>query len=361
MAHDVFISYSKKDAAVAEAVCAELEARGIQCWIAPRNIVSGTKYSHSIITGITQSQLMVVVYSSNANESNHVVAEIDRAYNKRIPIIPFRIEDVPLSEDLEYYLSTSQWLDALEGPLKDHLERLVETVRLLLKKTGSLPQPPPSSRQVAPGAPPAVVARAGKAPWIIAGSVGLVVFGLVALLAIGIIVSNVAKQSGNRPLANGNFASVTPAVLPSVNARDDAQSTADVVEAEILRRARTDILEAEKKGDKETLKSLLGNNFVTHRPNNQNLNKEQLIQEVDSGQFIEGLKVPDRAKVTIEVSDARASRGVSSALTAVVKFSYWDQGHMITEAHVDITVFVKENDHLVATVNRWANAAAPAR
>jgi len=34
---------------VAEAVCAELEARGIECWIAPRNIVSGTKYSHSII------------------------------------------------------------------------------------------------------------------------------------------------------------------------------------------------------------------------------------------------------------------------------------------------------------------------
>ena len=34
---------------MAEAVCAELEARGIECWIAPRNIVSGTKYSHSII------------------------------------------------------------------------------------------------------------------------------------------------------------------------------------------------------------------------------------------------------------------------------------------------------------------------
>lgn len=140
MAHEVFISYSKKDGAVAEAVCAELEANGIQCWMAPRNIVSGTKYSQSIINGITESQLMVVVYSSNANESNHVVAEIDRAYNKRIPIIPYRIEDVPLSSDLEYYLSTSQWLDAFDGQTKQHLQRLVETVRLLLKENRQLAQ-----------------------------------------------------------------------------------------------------------------------------------------------------------------------------------------------------------------------------
>jgi hypothetical protein len=52
MAHEVFISYSQKDAAVAEAVCAELEAKGIQCWIAPRHIVSGTKYSQSHVLAL---------------------------------------------------------------------------------------------------------------------------------------------------------------------------------------------------------------------------------------------------------------------------------------------------------------------
>ena len=34
MAHDVFISYSTKDKVIADAICANLENRGIRCWIA---------------------------------------------------------------------------------------------------------------------------------------------------------------------------------------------------------------------------------------------------------------------------------------------------------------------------------------
>ena len=41
MAHDVFISYSTKNTEYAEAVCEKLEDNGIECWIAPRNIVYG--------------------------------------------------------------------------------------------------------------------------------------------------------------------------------------------------------------------------------------------------------------------------------------------------------------------------------
>ncbi len=39
MAHDVFISHSAKDKATADAVCAVLEAEGIRCWIAPRDVL----------------------------------------------------------------------------------------------------------------------------------------------------------------------------------------------------------------------------------------------------------------------------------------------------------------------------------
>ena len=35
----VFISYASRDAAVAQKVCSALEAAGIPCWIAPRNVV----------------------------------------------------------------------------------------------------------------------------------------------------------------------------------------------------------------------------------------------------------------------------------------------------------------------------------
>lgn len=41
MAHDVFISHSAKDKEAAHGLCAGLEARGLRCWIAPRDIVPG--------------------------------------------------------------------------------------------------------------------------------------------------------------------------------------------------------------------------------------------------------------------------------------------------------------------------------
>jgi hypothetical protein len=44
MTHDVFISYSSLDKAVADAACAALEAYGIRCWIAPRDIVPGKEW-----------------------------------------------------------------------------------------------------------------------------------------------------------------------------------------------------------------------------------------------------------------------------------------------------------------------------
>jgi len=39
MAYDVFISYGHEDKIVADAACARLEACGIRCWIAPRDVV----------------------------------------------------------------------------------------------------------------------------------------------------------------------------------------------------------------------------------------------------------------------------------------------------------------------------------
>src|SRR5262245_10875317 len=103
MAHDVFISYSSKDKPVADAVCANLEANGIRCWIAPRDILPGQDWGESIIDAINQSRIMVLVFSSSANTSPQIKREVERSVSKGIPIIPFRIEDVPLSKSLEYF------------------------------------------------------------------------------------------------------------------------------------------------------------------------------------------------------------------------------------------------------------------
>ncbi len=85
MAHDVFISYSSKDQTAADALCATLEAHGIPCWIATRNITYGSDYGEAIVDGIHESRVMVLVFSSHANTSPHIKREVDRAVSKSSP------------------------------------------------------------------------------------------------------------------------------------------------------------------------------------------------------------------------------------------------------------------------------------
>lgn len=137
-AFDVFLSYSSKDKTIADAAVAVLEQRGLRCWVAPRNIVAGKEWGESIIEGIQSSGLMVLIFSQHSNSSQQVVREVERAVAKGIPIIPFRIEDIPASKAMEYFISCHHWLDALHPPLEKHLEKLADMASHVL---GNAPPP----------------------------------------------------------------------------------------------------------------------------------------------------------------------------------------------------------------------------
>lgn len=143
MAHDVFISYSSKDKPTADAVCATLEANAIRCWIAPRDVLPGMEWGGAIVDAIHNSQVMVMVFSSRANDSKHIKREVERAVNRGVVIIPFRIEEVVPSASLEYFIGNVHWLDALTTPLEQHLQALADKVRLLLLQIRKGPEPRP--------------------------------------------------------------------------------------------------------------------------------------------------------------------------------------------------------------------------
>lgn len=128
MTHEVFISYSKQDAGVAQKVLKGLESQGIACWMAPRDIEPGQTWSTGIERAIKSSRVMVVIYSSNIFKSKYVQREIQLAVDREVIIIPFRIEKVDPAEGFELYLSSTQWLDAYTPPLEAHIRELVRIV-----------------------------------------------------------------------------------------------------------------------------------------------------------------------------------------------------------------------------------------
>ena len=94
MAHDVFISYSTKNTEYADAVCKKLEDNGIECWIAPRNIKTGTNYAKEIMDGLKLSKLVVLIFSKDAQESEYVNNEIDTAFSKNgQPIVALKVDE----------------------------------------------------------------------------------------------------------------------------------------------------------------------------------------------------------------------------------------------------------------------------
>lgn len=199
MAHDVFISYSTKDKAVADAVCATLEARRIRCWIAPRDVMPGVAYAEALIDALNSSRLMVLVFSSNSNESPQVMREVERAVNKAIPIIPLRIENVMPSKAMEYFVSSSHWLDAMTPPLERHLHKLADTIQVLLSgETGE------QTTVVTPySAQPVKEVKGRKKPIAIAlivvsVALVLVVAGVIFFVP-GILRHNVAPGGGLPP------------------------------------------------------------------------------------------------------------------------------------------------------------------
>lgn len=139
--HEVFVSYSKKDQAVADAVVSALEQAGFRCWVASRSLQGGESWAGSIVDAIQKARVLVVIYSSHTNRSPHVFREIERAVNHGLGIVQYRIENAPMSGDLEYFLSCLQWIDAGEGQHSKKLPELTNVVGTVMQSPQSAAHP----------------------------------------------------------------------------------------------------------------------------------------------------------------------------------------------------------------------------
>ena len=201
---DVFISYASPDKAVADAVCAALEAAGVTCWIAPRDVTPGEFYAESIVHALDSSKVIALVLSQHAADSNHVIREVERASSKRHPVVSFRIDASPLPAGLEYFLNTSQWLDATATGVDRAIPRLVDAVRSALAL--------PSSTARAQAGPNASLTRR-LTRWRAA-------LAAVIVAALGYVVVDkvwIAKRvDDRRSLAAASVSVVKPAAVPII-------------------------------------------------------------------------------------------------------------------------------------------------
>src|SRR3954451_5371847 len=142
MAATVLISHFSKVRRTATALCTALEARGVACWIASRDIGAGENFQEAIVRTIRSAPGMVLVFSGNANNSAEITKELALASERRIPVFPVRAEDVAPTGAFAYELSTRQWIDLFED-WERGIERLAEQVRRVCLADEAVPAPAP--------------------------------------------------------------------------------------------------------------------------------------------------------------------------------------------------------------------------
>jgi hypothetical protein len=204
--HEVFISYASPDGPTASAICKALEAAGVRCWIAPRDVRPGQPYAAAIVEAIETVRLMIVVLSASTNASQQVEREVERAGNEKIVLLPFRIDHSPMSKSLEFFLSAPHWFDATTPPVANHLPHLVSVVRERLgapiPPPQPQPQPQPEPRQPVDLGIASVIALLGA-----------------ALLAVGVVVrwdngnSFLQNSFGGNARHGGAFTSLAPIAI----------------------------------------------------------------------------------------------------------------------------------------------------
>ncbi len=130
----IFISYASADFVHADAVRQYLEKCGLRCWIAPRDInLSGLPYAEAIPQAILEAHALVVLISPEANLSVHIPRELDLALSRRLPLVPLRLVNTEPAGQLQYLLSTCQWIDVFGRNTEDAYHELGLRLAALLK------------------------------------------------------------------------------------------------------------------------------------------------------------------------------------------------------------------------------------
>jgi len=128
MNHDIFISYSSHDQEFANKICAALEDKNIKCWIAPRDITGGMKYTEALLRGVHSSKIFLLLLSSYSNASRHVEREIECADHSNKRIIPLVLEKISLSQHFEYFLAGTHMLHIDALSIEKSIDKIIATI-----------------------------------------------------------------------------------------------------------------------------------------------------------------------------------------------------------------------------------------
>ena len=97
--YSCFISYSSKDQDAADRLHADLQSKGIRCWIAPEDMKIGDRIRQRIDEEIRRYDKLLLILSEHSIDSDWVEKEVETAFEeerrrKRTVLFPIRLDNL---------------------------------------------------------------------------------------------------------------------------------------------------------------------------------------------------------------------------------------------------------------------------
>ena len=83
---------------------------------------------------IESTKVFLLIYSKNYNTSEQVLNELTAAVDAGCTIVPFRVDQTEMNDDLAYYLKKVHWLDAINPPTQKEIDTLYSHICAILGK-----------------------------------------------------------------------------------------------------------------------------------------------------------------------------------------------------------------------------------
>ena len=188
----IFISYWSKDRDIAETICKGLEARELNCWISCRDVRPGDNFQEAIVRALRSAQVMLLVFTSNANNSDEIKKEVVLAGRHRVTVVPVRVEDVVPNDAFSYEFATRQWFDLFKN-----WEREIEQLAIQLRHLVQAEKPQEGAATPPTALPPRLPAASSSGRPLILGSAAAAVF--IAIVGTVLYMRHVEPPAPGAP------------------------------------------------------------------------------------------------------------------------------------------------------------------
>ncbi len=139
MALDVFICHCARDQAIADVLCAEMEAGGVmRCWKAPRDVPAGGDWESALIRAVWQCKIFLLIHTAASNESPLIRRLVGCARELVMPVLSLRAEPLDIATELAPLLTGARTIDASDGAVAGHLPDVAAALKNLL---ANIPEP----------------------------------------------------------------------------------------------------------------------------------------------------------------------------------------------------------------------------